>query len=73
METKNFDLKKGDAIVGNDGLGDRFGYYKETVNDKAGVWIRFTPTKNSNTGAVYLRSIDNIRLATSDEVKAYEA
>lgn len=73
METTNFDLKKGDPIVGNDGLGDRFGYYKETEVDKKGIWVRFTPSKTRTTGAVYIRSIDNVRPATKEEINAYEA
>ena len=66
----NFNI--GDPVIGNDGMGDIFGYYLETISDKKNVWIRFTPKKNKKNCAVYIRSIKHIRPATTIEISKYE-
>ena len=72
MNTEKLILKTGDAIIGNDGMGDKFGYYKETEIDKKGIWVKFTSSKTKKTNAVYVRSINNVRLATTEEINTYE-
>ena len=75
MTTENFDLKVDDVIVGNDGMGDRIGYYMETVTDKKNVFVKFGSVKSDSkfkSRAVYSGKIDNIRLATKEEAAEYE-
>ena len=72
MTTENFDLKVGDVIVGNDGMGDRIGYYRETKNDKSGIRVIYTNSKSKSTG-VFSRAFENIRLATPEEIAEFEA
>ena len=75
MTTENFDLKVDDVIVGNDGMGDRIGYYIETVTDKKKVSIKFGSVKSSikfKSRAVYSANINNVRVATKEETAEYE-
>lgn len=75
MTTENFDLKVDDVIVGNDGMGDRIGYYIETVTNKKKVSVRFGSVRsNSNfkSRAVYSANIENVRVATKEEAAEYE-
>ncbi len=71
MTTENFKLKKDDIIVGNDGFGDTFGYYIETKTDKLGIWVYFGATKTKSRG-VYVRKIEDVRLATKKEAATFE-
>lgn len=73
MTTENLNLKVNDVIVGNDGMGDRIGYYRETKSDKRGDWVIYASSINGKSAAVYVRSMNNVRLATSEEIAAFKA
>jgi len=72
MTTENFDLKVGDIIVGDTGMGMNMGYYIETKTDKKGIWVYYGSSKSKSRG-VYVRPIDKIRLATKEEATEFEA
>lgn len=75
MTTENFDLKVDDVIVGNDGMGDRIGYYRETKSTKHGIIVVYGSQRSDakvKSRAIYSAKIDNIRLATKEEIGEYE-
>jgi hypothetical protein len=75
MTTENFDLKVDDVIIGNDGMGDRIGYYIETKPNKHGIFVQFGSRRSDakvTSRAVYSANIKHIRLATPEEVAEYE-
>ena len=71
MNTDKFDLKKGDPIIAENHFGTIAGYYTETITNKGGIWVRFTKELEISgiSRALFIRNINEVRKATSEEVK----
>ena len=72
MTTEKFEFKVNDIIVGDTGMGENMGYYIETKTDKMGTWVYYGSSKNKSR-AVYVRGIDYVRPATTEEAATFEA